>query len=140
MPDTAWTGSIFIRDEGGFELIMRALNHYNRRLRRISASPEIAGAGAMFGSVLGAEAARTVPLLGPIAGRLRAGLADPAALAAVEGDIGIIEKAMVCYKADAAKAADGAHAYYAGLVEGNAHYRGDVDAIDGAIARLKERH
>lgn len=141
MPDRAWTGSIFLRDEGGFELVMRALNHYNRRLRRISASPEIAGAGAMFGSVLDAEAARTAPQLGAVAARLRAGLADPKALAAVEGDIGVIEKAMTCYRSDAAKAsADGAHAYYAKLVEGNVHYREDAAAIDGALAKLKGYH
>ena len=39
MDGQTWIGSIFIKDEGGFEIIMRALNHYNRRLHHISEDP-----------------------------------------------------------------------------------------------------
>ena len=137
MPGGAWLGSIFIRDEGGFEIVMRALNHYNRRLRRISESPEVAGAGAMFGSILQSESMKVAPRLKAVADRLRAGLADPSALAELEGDVGLMEKAMVCYGSDCRKAAAGAHAYYAGLVEGNPHYRDDAGILDDCIRRLK---
>jgi len=137
MPEKTWVGSIFIKDEGGFDIIMRALNHYNRRLHRISESPEIADAGAMFGSILQSESARTAPRLKPVADRLRAGLADASSLAALEDDVEIMERAMICYKSDAQKAADNVHEYYAKLVEGNEHYRGDIGALDGCIRKLK---
>ncbi len=136
--DRIWTGSIFIADEGGFDIIMRALNHYNRRLRRISQSPEISEAGAMFGSILESEAGKTIPKLKPIADRLRAGLGDMSKLAALKDDVKIIEKAMTCYKSDAQKAADDVHEYYSSLVEGNAHYRDDIRIMDGCISRLKQ--
>jgi len=137
MSGKVWLGQIFIRDEGGFELIMRALNHYNRRLRRISDSPELAGAGAALGSVLQSESARVAPRLKSIANRLRAGLTDPSELAALERDIEIIEKAMVCYRSDSQRAADGLHGYYAALVEGNEHYRRDMSVLDSSVERLK---
>ena len=137
MSGKVWLGSIFIKEEGGFDIIMRALNHYNRRLHRISGSPEIAGA-AMLGSVLQSESVKTASRLRPIADRMRAGLAgDATALAALEDDIEMIEKAMVCYGSDARKAAEGAHPYYAALVEGNAHHRDDVRILDDCIRRLK---
>lgn len=137
MSGKVWLGPIFIRDEGGFEIIMRALNHYNRRLRRISDSPELAGAGATLGSVLQSESMRVAPRLKSIANRLRAGLTDPSELAALERDVEIIEKAMICYGSDSRRAADGVHEYYAGLVEGNEHYRRDMQTLDSSIARLK---
>ncbi len=137
MPEKVWVGSIFIKDEGGFDIIMRALNHYNRRLHRISDSPEIAGAGAMFASILQSESVRTAPRLRPIADRLRAGLADASALAALEDDIEIIEKAMVCYRSDSQKAIENVDGYYTGLAEGNKYYRQDVKILDDCIARLK---
>ncbi len=138
MPEKVWIGSIFIKDEGGFEIIMRALNHYNRRLRRISESPEIADAGAALGSILQSESMRTAPLLRPIADRLRAGLSDASALAALEGDMEIIERAMVCYRSDSQKAVDGAHKYYTRLAEGNEHYRQDLSILDDCIRRMKK--
>lgn len=137
MTDGVWTGPIFLADEGGFDIVMRALNHYNRRLRHISDSPEVSGAGAMFGSILQSEAMKVAPRLKPIAERLRAGLLDISALAALEDDLDVLEKAMTCYGSDAQKASENAHEYYAKLVEGNAHYRDDVKILEGCIARLK---
>ena len=138
MSEKVWLGSIFIKDEGGFDIIMRALNHYNRRLHRISESPEIADAGAMFGSILQSESMKTAPKLKPIADRLRAGLADASALAALEDDVEIIEKAMICYKSDAQKALDSVHEYYTKLVEGNEHFQNDIAVLDNCIQKLKQ--
>ena len=135
--DRAWLGQIFIGDEGGFDVIMRALDHYGRRLRHVLGSPEIAGAAAMLGSILQSESARTARRLGPIADRLRAGLTDASVLAGLEGDVDTIERAMACYRSDCRKAAGGAHPYYAGLVEGNAHYMQDLAVLDDCIRKLR---
>ena len=135
--DKTWIGSIFIRDEGGFEIIMRALNHYNRRLHRITRTPEIADAGATLGSILQSESIRTASRLKPIANRLREGLADPAVLATLHDDMETVKKAMLCYKADCQKAADGI-SYYTDMLKDNTHVQEDMAVVDAAIGRLEE--
>ncbi len=138
MAEKTWLGSIFIKNEGGFEIIMRALNHYNRRLHRISDSPEIADTGAMFGSILQSEATKNTPKLKPIANRLRTSLTDTSTLSELEKDTEIIEKAMICYKADIIKAVDDADVYYTRLLEGNSDFKSDLPKIDDSIKRLKQ--
>ena len=129
-----WTGGLFVRHEGGFELVMRALNHYNRRLRRISESPELGSAGAVLASVLQSESAKTAPKLKELAGRMRASLTDDAALASLEGDLDLVGRAMSCYASDLRRAAAGDE-FCASLIR-DADEPGTVEA---AMARLEER-
>lgn len=129
-----WLGGLFVRHEGGFELLMRALNHYNRRLRRISESPELASAGAMFASVLQSESAKTTPQLKKLAVRLRASLTDDAALASLREDIELASRAAACYASDLRRAASGDE-FCASLL------RGDLDdpaTVESAVGRLRE--
>ena len=140
MSQKVWLGSIFIKNEGGYDIIMRALNHYNRRLRRISSSPEISGGGsnAMLSSVLESASLKITPKLKPIANKLRASLVDPSELLSVEHDIEIIEKSMICYKSDIKKAIAKTHDYYTDLVKDNSHINSDLALIDESIRRLKQ--
>ena len=52
--------ALYVRDEGGYAPIMRALKHYKLRLRTISKSPELENA-AMFVQILQQESAKTLP-------------------------------------------------------------------------------
>ena len=97
----------------------------------------MAGAGAMFGSVLESEAIKTVSKLKEIAGRLRTGLVDASVLASIEEDLDIIEKAMICYESDAQKASEKIHEYYNRLLDVNPHYTNDIDILKDCITRLK---
>ena len=36
-----WMGGIFLKDEGGYEIILKSLDHYKRRLQTIHQSPEL---------------------------------------------------------------------------------------------------
>lgn len=128
-----WLGGLFVRHEGGFELIMRALNHYNRRLRRISESPELASAGAMLSSVLQSESAKTAPKLKDLAVRMRASLTDDGALASLEKDADLAEKALSCYASDLRRAASGDR--FCESLLGSA--RDDPDAAESAVGRLR---
>ena len=129
-----WTGGLFVRHEGGFEMVMRALNHYNRRLRRISESPELGSAGAMLASVLQSESAKTAPKLKELAARMRASLTDDAALASLENDLDLVGRAMSCYASDLRRATAGDE-FCASLLR-DADEPGTVEA---AMARLEER-
>ena len=127
-----WTGGLFVRHEGGFEVVMRALNHYNRRLRRISESPELGSAGAMLASVLQSESAKTAPKLKELAARMRASLTDDAALASLENDLDLAGRAMSCYASDLRRAAAGDE-FCASLLK-------DADepgAVEAALEKLK---
>lgn len=128
-----WTGGLFVRHEGGFELVMRALNHYNRRLRRISESPELGSAGAMLGSVLRAESEKTAPRLKELAARMRASLTDDGALASLEKDLELVGRAMSCYSSDLRRAASG-DAFCASLLGGCPD---EPEEVDSAMGRLR---
>lgn len=137
MSEKVWLGPVFIKGEG-FEIIMRALNHYNKRLHRIAQSPEIADAGAMFGSVLEAESKRVAPTLRPIAEKLRAGLVDTSQMTELRKDVPLIQKALTCYKSDIKKAQGSTGGYYYDMVAGNTHIQSDLGLIDQSIKKLEQ--
>lgn len=120
MADGVWLGSIYIKDEGGYEIVLRALRHYARRLATIGSSPEISGGGAgsgAFAQIISHEASRTGPRVVDLARRLPALLAEPGGPARLEADIPLIKRALESYRADLAKAADpSADEYYRRLI------------------------
>ena len=116
----AWLGSIYVKDEGGYAVVLRALRHYARRLASIGASPELSGeggAGGAFAQIISHEASRTGPLVVDLARRLPAMLAEEGGARRLEPDVPLIKRALESYRADLARAADpAADAYYRGLV------------------------
>jgi len=50
-----WIGGIFLKSEGGYEIILKSLEHNKKRLRTIGNSPERKDAAAMFASVVKTE-------------------------------------------------------------------------------------
>ena len=54
--DKIWLGGIYLKDEGGYEIILKSLNHYKNRLKTLNGSPELKEAGAAFGSILNQQA------------------------------------------------------------------------------------
>ena len=56
MSEKSWIGGIYLKEEGGYEIILRSLNHYKKRLQTIHASPELKEAAAMFAPVLQSQA------------------------------------------------------------------------------------
>ena len=55
-----WIGGIFLKDEGGYEIVLRSLAHYKKRLRTISESPELKEAAAMFAPILVSQAQKKI--------------------------------------------------------------------------------
>ena len=52
MSEKFWVGGIYLKEEGGYEIILKSLAHYEKRLKTIHASPEVKEAAAMFAPVL----------------------------------------------------------------------------------------
>lgn len=131
-----WLGSIYVKDEGGYAVVLRALRHYARRLASIGASPDVAGAGGAFAQIISHEASRTGPLVVDLARRLPALLAEEGGARRIEADVPLIKRALESYRADLERAADpSADAYYRGLIE-KASPRPDGDEPARAEAAL----
>ena len=47
-----WMGGNYIKNEGGYKIILKSLTHYQKRLKTIHASPELKEAAAMFAPIL----------------------------------------------------------------------------------------
>lgn len=61
MTGSVWLGGMYIKNEGGYEIVLKSLTHYKKRLQTLGQSPELQNAAAMFGPVLGQEARKTIP-------------------------------------------------------------------------------
>jgi len=61
MSDKVWLGAIYLKDEGGYEIVLKSLKHYKKRLRSIEDSPELKEAAAMFAPILIQQAMKRHP-------------------------------------------------------------------------------
>ena len=116
--DRVWLGAIYLKDEGGHGIVLRALDHYKKRLKTLGSSPELDGAAAMFSTVLRQQAVKTIPEIDTVREKLCAGLASENydQINNIASDIPFIKKALACYKADIQKARDTKHEYFVKLV------------------------
>ncbi len=137
----AWLGAIYLREEGGYRIVLKALKHYKKRLRTIGRSPELSGAAAMFASVLHQQAVKTIPDIDATATRIYESLGldgkQKCEITMLADDIPFMEKALTCYKADIHKAQDTGHEYFVGLVGDMESAVEDMDKIESALQRIK---
>ena len=76
MSEKLWLGGIYLKDEGGYEIVLKSLNHYKNRLKTIENSPELKDAAAMFASVLNQQARKTVPKINEVIEKIQNSLGD----------------------------------------------------------------
>jgi hypothetical protein len=97
-----WLGGIYLKEEGGYEVVLRALTHYRKRLKSIGRSPELRNA-AMFAQIVQQEAMKTGPLIDPTIDKIKKALESPEVLNKLQADIPLFEKALSCYYSDIQK-------------------------------------
>jgi hypothetical protein len=76
LSDKIWLGGIYLKEEGGYEIILRSLIHYKKRLMTVDKSPEIKDSAAMFGGILRQAAMKTIPKIDEITQKIRHSLSD----------------------------------------------------------------
>lgn len=76
MSDKIWMGRIYLKDEGGYEIVLKSLNHYKKRPRTIGNSPELKNSAVMFASILQQEAMKTIPRIDDMIKKIQEGLSD----------------------------------------------------------------
>ena len=135
MTDKIWLGGIYLKEEGGYEIILRALTHYKKRLLKIDKSPELKDSAAMFGGILRQAALKTLPVIDEITKEIQASLINPQETNTLSEHVSFLEKALTSYETDIQKAQDTGHEYYLSLIGDLSKIKNDLESIK--IARLK---
>jgi hypothetical protein len=136
MTGKIWLGGIYLKDEGGYEIILKSLNHYKNRLKTLDESPELKESGAMFGSILNQQARKTVPKINEVIEKIQTGLRDVQILKELEEEKQFLEKALSCYESDINKAEDTGNEYFVKLVGDMVQGRKDLETIKTALNKI----
>ena len=138
MSNKVWTGWVFLKQEGGYEIIFRALKHYKKRLMKIDRSPELRDSAAMFGGILRQAALKTIPNIDEVDQKIKLCLTDSMEPGKLIEDIPILEKALTSYETDINKAQDSGHEYYLGLIGNLSEAKNDLELIKTAKLRINQ--
>lgn len=136
MTGEIWLGGIYLKDEGGYKIIIKSLNHYKNRLKTLNESPELKESGATFGSILSQQARKTVPKINEVIEKILASLRDVVILKELEEEKQFLEKALSCYQSDIHKAENTGDAYFVKLVGDMVQGRKDLDIIKTALGKI----
>lgn len=137
MSEKIWMGGIYLKEEGGYEIILKSLTHYKKRLQTIHASPEVKEAAAMFAPVLQSQAKKRIPMIERAKTNIKKFLLDSKIIKPLEQDLEIIEKALECRKSDIEKAETTSDEYFLKLVENLDESKKDLPEIKNGLKKIK---
>ena len=138
MTEKTWLGRIYFKDEGGYEIVLKSLNHYKNRLKTLSNSPELKEAAAMFAPVLNQQAMKTVPKIDEVIKKIQDSLNNIESVNNLQEDIPFLEKALTCYESDIHKAEDTGYEYFVKLVGDMIQARKDLEPIKIALKKINQ--
>jgi hypothetical protein len=138
LSEKIWLGGIYLKDEGGYEIILRSLLHYKKRLMTVDKSPEIKDSAAMFGGILKQAAMKTIPKINEITQKIQQSLPESQLVNTLNENIPFLEKALSSYEADIQKAQDTGHEYYLNLVGDLASVKNDLVLIKIAKSKINQ--
>ena len=137
MSEKVWIGGIYLKEEGGYKIIIKSLTHYKKRLQTIHASPEVKQAAAMFAPVLQSQAKKRIPMIENAKTDIEKFLVDSKIIEPLQQDLEIIEKALECRKSDIEKAETTSDEYFLKLVENLDESKKDLPQIENALKKIK---
>ena len=137
MSDKTWIGAIYLKDEGGYEIVLKSLRHYKNRLKTMGNSPELKSA-ATFAPILMQQAMKTIPIINDVIQKIQNSLEDIQSVNKISDDVPFLEKALTCYEADIHKAENTGHEYFLKLVGDMAEAKKDLKNIKIALENIKQ--
>ena len=137
MSEKIWVGGIYLKEEGGYKIILKSLTHYKKRLQTIHASPEVKQAAAMFAPVLQSQAKKRIPMIESTKENIEKFLLDSKATEEVEQNLEVIEKALECRKSDIEKAESTSEDYFIKLIKDVEESKKDLPDIENALLKIK---
>jgi hypothetical protein len=138
LSDKIWLGGIYLKDEGGYEIILRSLIHYKKRLMTVDKSPEIKDSAAMFGGILKQAALKTIPKIDEIIQKIQNDLPEIQLLDTLKENIPFLQKALSSYETDIQKAQDTGHEYYLNLLGDLTVIKNDLESINIAKSKINQ--
>ena len=138
MSEKIWLGGIYLQEEGGYDIVLRSLNHYKKRLMTVDKSPEIKDSAAMFGGILKQAAMKTIPQIDEITQKIQNSLSEPQLVTTLNENIAFLEKALTSYETDITKAQDTGHEYYLNLVGDLPTVKSDLELIKIAKSKIRQ--
>ena len=138
MADKVWLGGIFLKNEGGYEIVLKSFEHYKKRLQTIGSSPELKEAAAMFAPVLQQQAMKTIPQIDATVSKIQDALSDSIPVDSLADDVPLMQKALECYQADIEKAETTGHEYFQKLLGDIPKAKQDSPNIAQAIEKIKQ--
>ncbi len=137
MSEKEWIGAIYLKDEGGYEIVLKSLRHYKNRLKTMGNSPELKSA-ATFAPILMQQAMKTIPIINEVIQKIQNSLEDIQSVNKISDDVPFLEKALTCYEADIHKAENTGHEYFLKLVGDMAEAKKDLKNIKIALEKIKQ--
>ena len=137
MSEKIWLGGIYLKEEGGYKIILKSLIHYKKRLQTIHTSPEVKQAAAMFAPVLQSQAKKRIPTIESTKENIERFLLDSTSTESLEQNLEIIEKALECRKSDIEKAESTSEDYFIKLIKDVEESKKDIPDIDNALLKIK---
>lgn len=138
MSDKIWLGAIYLRDEGGYEIVLKSLEHYKKRLKTLGSSPELKDSSVMFGSLLQQEAMKTIPKIDEMTKKIKDSLSDKMVLDSLSEDRSFLIKALSCYESDINKAQNTGHEYFLKLVGNLPVVKKDLGIVKNALDKINQ--
>ena len=138
MADKVWLGGIFLKDEGGYEIILKSFARYKKRLQTMGSSPELKEAAAMFAPVLQQQAVKIVPQIDVTVSKIQDALSDSIPVDSLADDVSLMQKALECYQSDIEKAETTGHEYFQKLLGDITRAKQDSTIIAQAIDKIKQ--
>ena len=133
-----WIGGIYLKEEGGYEIILKSLIHYKKRLQTIHQSPELKEAAAMFAPILQSTARKKIPVIDEVKEKIDQCLLNLIPVQSLEQNLEILQKALECRKADIEKAENTGAEYFIKLL-GDVHKaRNDLEEIEKALIKINQ--
>tara|TARA_B110000438_G_scaffold128706_1_gene124991 strand:- start:951 stop:1376 length:426 start_codon:yes stop_codon:yes gene_type:complete len=138
MSEKLWVGGIFLKEEGGYEIILKSLTHYKKRLKTIHESPELKEAAAMFAPILQTTARKKIPIIEDTKEKIYQILLDLIPSQALEENLEIVQKALECRKADIQKAEETGAEYFINLLGNVSEAKKDLVPIKKALTEINQ--
>jgi len=138
LPEKIWLGAIYLKDEGGYEIVLKSLIHYKKRLKSIGNSPELKDSSAMFGSLLQQEAMKTITKIDETIKIIQEGLVDIKLLNSLSNNSRFLTNSLLCYEADIKKAQDTGHEYFLKLVGDLSSVKNNLELIKNALNKIEQ--
>ncbi len=138
MSEKLWMGGIYLKEEGGYEIILKSLIHYKKRLQTIHQSPELKEAAAMFAPILQSTARKKIPVINEVKEKMEQCLLNLIPVQSLEQDLEVLQKALECRKADIIKAEETGAKYFINLLEDVHKARKDLDQIEKALIKINQ--